>query len=204
LNKPIEFAFLDNDATGSTPNLALLTRTKNQFDAIFFIENVGATRTVTWYAGFAVTFSETARNPQGGDTLSCVTTKPFLSSDVYEFTMVGERIDDVKATQELSRIRVVPNPYVAAASWEPRNIYSSGRGPRSIHFNHLPQRCTIRIFNVAGELVDTIEHNSTAGDGTVEWDILSRDNLSVSYGIYVFHVSAPGVGEYIGKFAVIK
>ncbi|MDZ7290557.1 MAG: hypothetical protein ONB44_02765 [candidate division KSB1 bacterium] len=204
LNKPIEFAFIDSDPTGSTPNLALFSRTKNRQDAIFFIENVGGTRTVTWFAGFATTFVDTLRNPQGGDTLRCVTSKPFLSSDVYEFTMVGEKTDNAKAAQELSRIRVVPNPYVAAASWEPRNLYSSGRGPRSIHFNHLPQKCTIRIFNVAGELVDTIEHESTAGNGTAEWDLLSRDNLSISYGIYIFHVDAPGIGEYIGKFAVIK
>jgi hypothetical protein len=204
LNRQIDFAFLDSDRTGSMPELSLLSRVRNQFDAVFFIENVEGTRTVTWFAGFAPTFVDTLRNPQAGDTLRCVTTKPFLSSDVYEFTMAGEKVDKERASQELSRIRVVPNPYVAAASWEPRNPFSSGRGPRAIHFNHLPQQCTIRIFNVAGELVQTIEHNSTAGDGTAEWDLLSKDNLSVSYGIYVYHVEASGVGEHIGKFAVIK
>jgi hypothetical protein len=204
LNRQIDFAFLDFDRTGSTPQLSLLSRVRNQFDAIFFIENVNNTRTVTWFAGFAPTFVDSLRNPQAGDTLRCVTTKPFLSSDIYEFTVVGEKTDKAQAAKELARIKVVPNPYVAAASWEPVNPFRSGRGPRSIHFNHLPQQCTIRIFNVAGELVKTIEHNSNAGDGTAEWDLLSKDNLSVSYGIYVFHVEAPGVGEHIGKFAVIK
>jgi hypothetical protein len=204
LNKQIDFAFLDTDPTGSTPQLSLFSRVRNRFDAIFFIEEVDGTRTVTWFAGFAPTFVDTLRNPQAGDTLRCATSKPFLSSDVYEFTMVGEQVDNAKAAEELSRIKVVPNPYVAAASWEPVNPFSSGRGPRSIHFNHLPQQCKIRIFNVAGELIKTIEHNSTAGDGTAEWDLLSKDNLAVSYGIYVYHVEAPGVGEHIGKFAVIK
>jgi len=204
LDKQIDVAFLDTDATGSTPQLSLLSRVRTRNDAIFFVEEINSVRTATWFVGFASAFFDTLRNPQAGDTLRCITAKPFLSSDVYEFTTVAENVDDAQAAEELTRIRVVPNPYVAAASWEARNPFNSGRGPRSIHFNHLPQKCTIRIFSVAGELVDTIEHESTVGDGTAEWDLLSRDNLAVSYGVYVFHVEAPGVGEFIGKFAVIK
>jgi len=204
LGKQIDFAFLDNDPAGSTPQLSLLSRTRSRVDAVFFIDEVNSQPTITWFVGFAPTFVDSARNPQAGDTLRCVTSKPFLSSDIYEFTTIGEKVDRGRAAAELTRIRVVPNPYVAAASWEPENPFTSGRGPRSIHFNHLPQKCTIRIFNVSGELVDTIEHDSTLGDGTAEWDLLSRDNLSVSYGVYVFHVEAPDIGEYIGKFAVIK
>jgi hypothetical protein len=204
LGQDIEFGFLDVDATGTTAQSALLSRTQTRIDRIFLIENAKGQRQVTWFVSFATTFDNTKRNPAAGDTLYLYTEKPFLSSDVYEFTTQGEKIDQARAAAELKNIRVVPNPYVAAASWEPENPFSTGRGPRSIHFNHLPQKCTIRIFNVAGELVDTIEHDSQAGDGTAEWDLLSRDNLSVSYGVYVFHVDAPGVGTHIGKFAVIK
>ena len=98
----------------------------------------------------------------------------------------------------------MPNPYIAAATWEERNPFPSGRGPRSIHFNHLPQKCTIRIFNVSGELVTTIEHESSMLDGTSEWNLLTRDNLPAAYGVYIYHVDAPGIGEKVGKFAVIK
>jgi hypothetical protein len=52
--------------------------------------------------------------------------------------------------------------------------------------------------------VATIDHNSSVTDGTAIWDLLTRDRLSVSYGIYIYHVDAPGIGEKIGKFAVIK
>ena len=52
--------------------------------------------------------------------------------------------------------------------------------------------------------MDVIEHDSPLNDGTADWDLLTLDNLSISYGIYVYHVDAPGVGEIIGKFAVIK
>jgi hypothetical protein len=34
--------------------------------------------------------------------------------------------------------------------------------------------------------------------------MLSKDNLDISYGIYIYHVDAPGIGEKIGKFVVIK
>ena len=76
--------------------------------------------------------------------------------------------------------------------------------PRSLHFTHLPNKCTIRIFTVNGELVDVIEHDSPLNDGTAEWKMLTKDKLNVAYGVYVFHVDAPGIGQKIGKFAVIK
>jgi hypothetical protein len=34
--------------------------------------------------------------------------------------------------------------------------------------------------------------------------MLSKDKLSIAYGIYVFQIDAPGIGSKIGKFAVIK
>jgi hypothetical protein len=52
--------------------------------------------------------------------------------------------------------------------------------------------------------VKTIDHFAAIDDGMEPWDLLSKDNLSMSYGVYIYHVDAPGIGEYIGKFAVIK
>ena len=88
--------------------------------------------------------------------------------------------------------------------WEQKNPFSSGRGPRSIHFTHLPNNCTIRIFTINGELVKQIEHESNLYDGTAEWDLLTLDNLSISYGVYIYHIDAPGIGVKVGKFAIIK
>lgn len=141
---------------------------------------------------------------QSGDVVEYILDKPFLSSDVYEFTTKGEAVDNTLASQSLDAIKVVPNPYLAASRFETRNPFNRGRGPRRIHFTHLPQECTIRIFTVNGELVDTIEHDSELADGSAEWDLLTKDNLDVSYGIYIYHIEAPGVGEKVGKFAIIK
>ena len=133
-----------------------------------------------------------------------VLSKLFRRDDVFEFTTSAQKVSAELAKTGLDAIKVVPNPYVAAATWEERNPYTSGRGPRAIHFTHLPQSCTIRIFTVSGELVTTIRHESSMNNGTAEWNLLTRDNLSVSYGVYIYHVDAPGVGEKVGKFAIIK
>jgi len=98
---------------------------------------------------------------------------------------------------------VVPNPYAGAASWEPATT-SVGRGERRIFFIHLPRECTIRIYTMAGRLVQTIQHVSSLADGQTSWNLVSRDGMDVAYGVYVYHVDAPGVGTTVGKFAVLK
>ncbi|MFA5804001.1 MAG: hypothetical protein WC879_05115 [Melioribacteraceae bacterium] len=144
------------------------------------------------------------RIPKSGDKIDIKLKKPFLSSDKFRFVSTKGKIDADKAKEELDKIKVVPNPYVASVQWELKNPYSSGRGPRSLHFTHLPSKCTIRIFTVNGELIDVIEHDSPLNDGSAEWKMLTKDKLNVAYGVYVFQVDAPGIGVKIGKFAVIK
>ncbi|MFB0515679.1 MAG: hypothetical protein ACETWG_03635 [Candidatus Neomarinimicrobiota bacterium] len=142
--------------------------------------------------------------PTAGDTVFLILNKPFLSNDVLEFTTLASHIDTTQAKDVLKAITVVPNPYRVAVAWEPRNPYTTGRGPRAIHFRHLPAICTIRIFTVSGELVKVIEHDDVISNGTAIWDLLTKDNLAASYGVYVYHVDAPGIGQHIGKFAIIK
>ena len=36
------------------------------------------------------------------------------------------------------------------------------------------------------------------------WDLTTKDNFPLAYGVYIFHVDAPGIGEKLGRFAVIK
>ncbi|MBL7068148.1 MAG: hypothetical protein ISS29_09920 [Candidatus Marinimicrobia bacterium] len=142
--------------------------------------------------------------PEAGDQYFLAISKPFRLGDKFRFTLQGADSSDVLAKDELDDICVVPNPYVVTASWEPTNLYKYGRGERRLHFYHLPKDCTIRIYNLRGYLVDTIEHHSTADDGMEPWDILSKDGNEISYGIYIFHVEAPGIGNKIGRFALIK
>jgi hypothetical protein len=61
----------------------------------------------------------------------------------------------------------------------------------------------VRIFTVNGDLVRTLQHDSIE-NGSLPWDLKSKDDLEVAFGLYVFHVDAPGVGVKIGKFAIIN
>ena len=139
-----------------------------------------------------------------GDVYRLATYRPFSESDVYTFTTTQSRVNRDSAKTELDDIAVVPNPYVVAASWEPRHVFTSGRGPRKIDFINLPSECTIKIFTLSGYLVDTIQHQSGYESGAATWDLLSKDGLEIAYGIYLYHIDAPGIGETTGKFAVIK
>ncbi|MBN1780393.1 hypothetical protein JW948_04650 [bacterium] len=157
--------------------------------------------------GWEVSFSSSSvdtNNALPGDTAFVYTNKPFLSNDVFEFVMHGSTVDEAEAKVSLEDIRVVPNPYVVANSWEPQHNYSSGRGDRHLHFINLPEKCEIKIFNVRGQLIAELEHDAGRPNGTVIWNMQTKDNLDIAYGVYIYYVDAGKIGTHIGKFAVIK
>ncbi|MEW6510566.1 MAG: hypothetical protein AB1428_06345, partial [Bacteroidota bacterium] len=206
-NTPVGVSFAERELTGGAGRLTCAYDSNfqggNKNDWAVLVErNKAGNQVLTWW--FALTFDPTKGNPAEGDTLYIRTSKLFRSHDVFEFTTHAQTIDPALAKSGLDKIKVVPNPYIAAATWEGANPFASGRGPRSLHFTHLPQSCTIRIYTVSGELVTVISHEGTALDGTAEWNLLTRDALPAAYGIYIYHIDAPGVGEKVGKFAVIK
>jgi hypothetical protein len=143
------------------------------------------------------------RVPQVGDVYRIVTHKPFRTGEYFEFTTHAPTFNQTKAVTDLSKIAVVPNPYVGAASWEPSST-SVGRGPRLLYFIHLPRECTIRIYTMSGHLVQEVQHISSIDNGQEPWNLVSRDGMNIAYGVYVYHVDAPGIGTFIDKFAVIK
>ncbi len=178
-------------------------------DRIILLENVGDTSFVTWNITPGHDNIPNQHSPSIGDTLSLYTSKPFSSADIYEFISKGASYDSEQLNVLSNRIKVVPNPYIVAASWEGQNPYADGRGPRSIHFTHLPPQCRIQIFTLSGELVNTLIHTTSIDDGSFEWDMLTKDNLDIAYGVYFFHVepmenSVYDFTPHLGKFAVIK
>ncbi len=158
----------------------------------------------TWRLYFEADGTAGQIPPAAGDIFRIATRKPFRTGDRVTFTVSGKRFDLQKAKVDLDKIAVVPNPYVAAAAWEPSSPFRTGRGERRIYFTNLPPACTIRIYTISGYLVDTIEHKETIENGSESWNLLSRDGQDIAYGIYLYHVQAPGIGEKIGKFALIK
>ncbi len=188
--------------------------TFNTGDAVFIVSGDSAGHSASTFLSARISWSLTFVKdtsiaeslqipPQPDDVFKIVTKKPFRSGEYFEFITSAPDFDLLKAKSDLDDIAVVPNPYVGAVSWEPRTS-SVGRGERRIYFIHLPQKCTIRIFTISGHLVQILEHDSVLSDGQESWNLVSKDGMNVAYGIYVYHVETPGIGEKIGKFALIK
>ena len=199
-----QFIFYDNNADGLF----------NAGDAVFIVCGDSATLPPvdfpTAHKSWSVTFIQDTTippskqiPPRPGDVFHFGTTKPFRTGETFKFQTQSPVLDPAKAKSDLSRILVVPNPYVGAASWEPQPT-SVGRGDRLIYFIHLPHECTIRIYTISGHLVQTLQHQSGIDDGQEAWNLVSRDGMNIAYGVYVYHVDAPGVGTYVSKFAVVK
>lgn len=185
-------------------------------DELYFIEEFrGETDVATYKVSMQVIPGQPVSvNPTAGDTLRVVLRKPFTQGDEFRFKISEEnlaQIDKDKAREEMDNIKVVPNPYIVTNPYERRATSNNRQQQRELHFTHLPIPSTLRIFTVSGYLVREIEIDElnvrrvggTYG-GTYVWDMLTKDNLEISYGVYIYHVEAPGVGERTGKFAVIK
>ncbi|MEM7035958.1 MAG: hypothetical protein AAF570_03190, partial [Bacteroidota bacterium] len=116
---------------------------------------------------------------------------------------------------------VYPNPYYAGASWEGASTFEEDR---KVMFANLPTECEVRIYTVAGDLVDQFEHTAAYDGGDIRWfetysdtantrfsggehawDLLSKDNQIIARGIYLFSVKDLSTGKiFKGKFVVIK
>lgn len=137
--------------------------------------------------------------PQPGDRYVLRSRIPFGARDVYELVSTAPEVLSDPDQELLDRITVVPNPYVVANASETRP-FLSGRGERKIYFRNLPTDTVIRIYTAAGVFVQEIE----GVNGVATWDLQTKDGLEVSFGLYFYHAEADGVGEKVGKFAIVN
>ncbi len=208
---PVNYIITDMN-TGDTVKSEIIDADKSKSltlgDDIILIQPIGSQVKYSWRIHYQPPFNPALSPifPQAGDIFRIYTKKPFYSGDYFSFTTKSSSVDNSLAGKSLSNISVVPNPYISTASWEPRSLYPTGRGDRKIDFINLPAKCTIKIYTIAGALVKTLykDDSNLNNGGSISWNLISEDGMDVAYGIYLFHVDAPGIGEYIGKFAVIK
>lgn len=133
------------------------------------------------------------------------TKKPFRKGDVFTFTTVKPTVNQTTASSSVSNVHPVPNPYIGAASFEKALApgITSGRGERRVDFVHVPLGATIRIFTARGDHVITLHQDSNIQDGTISWNLRSKENLDVAYGVY-FYVVESTAGTKTGKLGIIK
>lgn len=148
-----------------------------------------------YYYGWRFTLDSNSLNASSGDVLTIEGTGQHGPDDVFSFTLSG--VDANLASNSLKNIKVVPNPYLARYS----SMVETNGSESVIEFQHIPDECTIRIYTLSGELVETITHNDI--DGVARWNLLSDNSQQVASGIYLYHVESP-YGDHLGRFAIIK
>ncbi len=152
--------------------------------------------------------------PETGTIFRLSTTKPNAVTDTFVIHSTAKPgFDRTAAAVHLDKqhIKVVPNPYYGFSS------YDQNQFNRRVKITGLPDRCTIRIFNVAGDLIRTINHeassnNDRSADTNPEftsieiWDLSSDKGLFVTSGMYFLHIDAPGIGQSkdMIPFAIIQ
>ncbi len=105
--------------------------------------------------------------------------------------------DQTLAKQDVGKVGVFPNPYYAF------NPQETSRQAKFVTFNKLPAKATVRIFNLAGQLVRVLEKDDASQ--FLRWDLRNRDNFPVSSGMYIVHVDMPDLGATkVLKMAVIQ
>jgi len=141
--------------------------------------------------------------PSPGNIYSVTTQIPVAINlqDKYNFGIAGSYINKELMAANISKIKVVPNPYLVSSLYEPEYGELRKEPLRQIQFINLPNECTIYIFSVAADKVKTIYHNSN--NGTESWDLKAEGGREIAPGIYIYVVKAAGV-EYKSKFAIIK
>ncbi len=121
---------------------------------------------------------------------------------------------DAQDTQK--EVFVVPNPFKAHAEWDlvPREEDPSGT---KVTFMNLPRtKGTIHIYTLAGDLVKDIPFDGTvptdlqygkdpviAGQGSVPWNLISRNGQKIVSGIYLYSVDTE-LGRKVGKFVIVR
>ena len=73
-----------------------------------------------------------------------------------------------------------------------------------IVFSGLTANAKIKIFNIAGELINELEE--TNGNGNCLWDTKNKEGNKVASGVYLYYIINPedNSQKSKGKFAIIR
>lgn len=138
------------------------------------------------------------------NTYHYATASSFFPSDLdgqkaigAPFVLKSPLVDPSELTSGSLKVRVVPNPYKKGA------LHDTGTEHKMLFIN-LPTGTKITIFDVAGQVIDVLRFNGTNDfDGTLFWDMFSKDGIEVASGLYIYVAEYPG-GSQTGHFAILR
>jgi hypothetical protein len=200
------------DTAGQYELMDVVVHDVNGNDSVDWFEDrffVGAPSGSRWRAtAFIIDFQLAieATYPQSGDVYQVDWKRPFFETDTIRFSINSDNeINTDLLKTGMDKIKVVPNPYVMTNMMETQvsNPFLNQR--RRLMFTHIPANCSIKIFTVSGILVDEIIVSNEPDNGIIHWDMLTRENLEIAAGMYIYHIESEITGDVkLGKFAVIK
>ena len=132
---------------------------------------------------------------------------PFQSLESGKGTSVyddnfAKIIPGTEAQFNWDEVSVTPNPFIISSA------YQTNPFEKKLMFSGLSQQCTIKIYTVTGELVNTIYHtnDNASNEGIVFWDLRNEFDTEVAPGLYFFAIEDAGSNDevYLGKFVIIR
>jgi hypothetical protein len=123
-------------------------------------------------------------------------------------TMPSTALPPQRADQAAQEIYVVPNP-ATPASMAPWQLDPNNGDPTGIkvEFHHLPQTTgKVTIWTLAGDRVRELPFDGRGGNGTLVWDLVSRNGQDVASGVYLYTVEsdAGAFERFTSKLVIIR
>jgi hypothetical protein len=120
-----------------------------------------------------------------------------IGTDTWTFSTTAPAYSSSLAKEQVNEINVFPNPYYGINT-EELNKYN-----RFVTFTHMPEQAKVRIFNLAGVLVRTLDKEDPGQ--FVRWDLANEDGFPVASGLYIAYIELPELGTTkILKLAIIQ
>ena len=134
---------------------------------------------------------------EDGQILRLIPYRVNSADDVFSFLVPGQEENAELLKEDIDKINVFPNPYLGV------NMAESSRYNHFVTFSHLPPKANIRIFDMSGTLVRTIEKDDPSQ--FTRWDLKNHNELPVASGMYIAHIELLDHGmSRILKLAIIQ
>lgn len=155
-------------------------------DATLEVDILNNTVPMMWMG--TVNRRSSAPNYVNGDTFTIIASHINSVNNTFVFTSPSAPASNAAtAKADVSMINVFPNPYIGFNTQEV-NKYN-----RFVTFSHLPKNATLRIFNLSGVLIRTLQKS----DDTqfIQWDLKNESGFPAAAGMYVVYINMPDLGS---------
>jgi len=113
------------------------------------------------------------------------------------FVLKPARVEASDLISGVKRIQVKPNPYKVAA---PHDVGLEHK----VQFYNLTADTRITIMDLSGQIMEVLEYEGQdPTDGSVFWDMFTKDGPEVTSGLYIWIAEYPG-GKQKGYLAIMR